>query len=327
MHIRNPVEWSLDFLKSAGSVVDTVSHAGRYAEGLVPPFIQRIDLADLGDALARGLDDFAAYRTDVIFLCAIYPIVGLILARLSFGYDMLPLLFPLASGFALVGPFAAVGLYEISRQRERGGSVTWSDAFAVLHSPSLGAIVVLGLLVMAIFLMWLRAAMAIYTLTLGPEPPVSIAAFAQAVFTTDAGWALIILGVGIGFLFAVLVLAISVVSFPLLLDREVGLRTAVATSVGTVITNPGPMAIWGLIVAGGLVVGSIPLFLGLIVVMPVLGHATWHLYRKVISRSPEDVRHGQNLSSRDHDAPRDGDNDRVTFLLASDHWPRVFPGL
>jgi uncharacterized membrane protein len=327
MHIRNPVEWSLDFLKSTGSVVDTVSHAGRYAEREVSPPIRRIDLADLGDALARGLADFAAYRTDIIFLCAIYPIVGLILARLAFGYDMLPLLFPLASGFALVGPFAAVGLYEISRQREQGGSVTWSDAFAVLHSPSLGAIVVLGLLLMAIFLMWLSAAMAIYTLTLGPEPPVSIAAFAQAVFMTDAGWALIILGVGIGFLFAVLVLAISVVSFPLLLDREVGLRTAVATSVRSVLANPGPMAIWGLIVTAGLVVGSIPFFLGLIIVMPVLGHATWHLYRKVISRASEDVRHRQYLWSSESAASRDGDDDRVTFLLARDHWPRVFPGL
>jgi uncharacterized membrane protein len=282
MHIRNPIEWSLDFVRSAGSAVDSVTHVGPYREGKAVPSVRRIGLSDLGDALAKGLDDFAAYRTDVIFLCAIYPIVGLVLARLAFGYDMLPLLFPLASGFALIGPFAAVGLYEISRQRERGRSVTWSDAFAIFHSHSLGAIVVLGLLLMAIFLMWLSAAMTIYGLTLGPEPPASITAFAQAVFMTDAGWALIILGIGIGFLFALLVLVISVVSFPLLLDREVGLRTAVATSVRAVIVNPGPMAIWGLIIAGGLIVGSIPLFLGLIIVMPVLGHATWHLYRRVV---------------------------------------------
>jgi uncharacterized membrane protein len=124
MHIRNPVEWSLDFVRSAGSVVDSVTHVGLYAKAEARPSIRHIALSDLGDALAKGLDDFAAYRTDVIFLCAIYPIVGLILARLAFGYDMLPLLFPLASGFALIGPFAAVGLYEISRQRERAGSVS-----------------------------------------------------------------------------------------------------------------------------------------------------------------------------------------------------------
>jgi uncharacterized membrane protein len=133
-------------------------------------------------------------------------------------------------------------------------------------------------------LMWLGAAMAIYTLTLGPEPPASLVSFARTVFTTEAGWALMILGVGVGFLFAVLVLAISVVSFPLLLDREVGLKAAVATSVRAVMANPGPMALWGLIVAGGLVAGSIPLFLGLIIVMPVLGHATWHLYRRVVGQ-------------------------------------------
>jgi uncharacterized membrane protein len=93
---------------------------------------------------------------------------------------------------------------------------------------------------------------------------------------------MIVGGVGVGFLFALLVLAISVVSFPLLLDRDVGLYGAVSTSIRAVATNPSPMALWGLIVAGGLAIGMLPAFLGLIVVLPVLGHATWHLYRKVV---------------------------------------------
>ena len=116
-----------------------------------------------------------------------------------------------------------------------------------------------------------------------PEPPASVMAFVGDVFTTGAGWAIIVVGMGVGFLFALLVLAISVVSFPLLLDRDVGLGVAIWTSVRVALANPRAIALWGVIVAVGLALGSIPLFLGLIVVMPVLGHATWHLYRKVVA--------------------------------------------
>jgi uncharacterized membrane protein len=284
-HIRNPAEWSVDQLKTAEQAVERAGHSLRSpAAGAPLPAVRRIELADLKDALASGLDDLGAYRSDVIFLCIIYPVAGLLLAWLAFGYDMLPLVFPLASGFALIGPVAAVGLYEISRRREQGDDVTWADAFGVVRAPAFGAIVVLGLLLLAIFLLWLAAAYAIYLVTLGPEPPASIGGFVRDVFTTGAGWAMIVVGVGVGFLFAVLVLTVSVVSFPLLLDRDVGLYTAVATSGRAVVRNPGPMAAWGLIVAGGLVIGSIPALLGLIIVMPVLGHATWHLYRKVVAR-------------------------------------------
>ena len=287
MTIRNPVEWSVDQFRHAASAVESAGRVGRRTRENLhspAPAVRRIGAADLGLALARGYDDFAAYRTDVIFLCVIYPLVGLVLARLAFGYDLLPLIFPLASGFALVGPFAAVGLNEMSRRREAGMAVAWADAFGVFGSPSFGAIVLLGLVLMAIFLLWLLAAEAIYQITLGPAPPASVGGFVYDVLATPAGWSMIGLGVGVGFLFALLALAISVVSFPLLLDREVGFDTAVLTSIRAVLTNPGPMAAWGLIVAGGLVIASIPFFLGLIIVMPVLGHATWHLYRLIVPR-------------------------------------------
>ena len=246
--------------------------------------VRRIGVADLWDALAHGLADFEANRTDVIFLCVIYPVIGLVLGRLASGYGLLPLLFPLASGFALVGPFAAVGLNEISRRREQGSDVRWVDAFGVLRSPSIGAILLLGLMLIALFLLWLVVAQIIYVVTLGPQPPASVAGFISEVFTTNAGWTMIVVGIGAGFLFALLVLAVSVVSFPLLLDRNAGIGTAISTSARAVSANPGVMALWGLIVACGLVVGSVPLFVGLVVILPVLGHATWHLYRKVVPR-------------------------------------------
>jgi uncharacterized membrane protein len=226
MTIRNPIEWATDQIKLAGLVVGSASRAGvGIEEGLEPtlPEVRRLAIADLGKVLARGFDDFAAYRTDVIFLCVVYPVIGLIMGRLAFGYGMLPLLFPLASGFALIGPFAAVGLYEMSRRREQGGHVAWPDAFGVIRSRSFGSIVVLGLLLVAIFLIWLITAETIYEVTLGPQPPASIGSFARDVFMTGAGWTMIVVGVGVGFLFALLVLVISVVSFPLLLDQDVGL--------------------------------------------------------------------------------------------------------
>ena len=246
------------------------------------PIIRKIGLADLKDALARGIDDFLAMPSHAVFLCLIYPIVGFVLARLVLGYNVLPMLFPLAAGFALVGPFAAIGLYEMSRRRELGLDVSWRHALDVFRSPSIGAILVLGLILVAIFLIWLAVAQAIYVANFGYTPAASMPDFIQQVFGTPAGWALIIVGNGVGFLFAALVLTLSVVSFPLLLDRDVGAATAVLTSVRAVLANPVMIAIWGLIVAALLALGSIPAFFGLAVVMPVLGHATWHLYRKVV---------------------------------------------
>lgn len=286
-HIRNPIEWTADQLRTAGVALSETGHAvrehGELHHGALPA-VRRISLDDLRDVLMKGLDDFAACRTDVMFLCIIYPLAGLVLAASAFNYDFIPLLFPLASGFTLLGPVAAVGLYEMSRRREQGKEVSWADAFGVLATPRFGAILVLGLVLFGIFLLWLATAYTIYLSTLGEEEVASLSSFFRDVFTTPEGLALTVVGVGVGFLFAVLVLMISVVSFPMLLDRDVGLLTAVETSIRAVLANPVPMAAWGLIVAGGLLLGSLPVLLGLIIVMPVLGHATWHLYRKVVPR-------------------------------------------
>ena len=246
------------------------------------PVVRRIDLADLKDALARGIDDFTAIPSHAVFLCLIYPILGILLGWLTFGYGLVSLLYPMVAGFALLGPFAAMGLYELSRQRENGLCVNLTSAFDVLQSRSFGAIATLGLLLMMIFLMWLAAAQAIYIANIGYAPLSSVGEFAYRVFTTSEGWRLIVVGNGVGFLFALLVLAISVVSFPLLLDRDLGVVEAVLTSVRAVRANPVTMAIWGLFVATALLLGFLLCLVGLTVVLPVLGHSTWHLYRRVV---------------------------------------------
>ena len=284
--IRNPLEWGYDQLRHAAVAVEVTGHAvrGRADAVATAPAVRRIDFADLKDALAKGLADFGEARSDVIFLCLLYPVAGLLIAHIVLGSEMFALLFPLVSGFALVGPFVAVGLYEMSRQREEGHKLSWATAFDVVRAPSFGAIIALGVLLMVLFLLWMSAANTIYAMTVAPLHPTSMTSFITDVFTTARGWAMIVIGIGVGFVFALVVFAISVVSFPLLLDRDVGLGVAVWTSLRAIIANPVPMAAWGLIIAAGLVLGSIPLLLGLIIVLPVLGHASWHLYRKVVAR-------------------------------------------
>src|ERR1700682_4202156 len=251
-----------------------------------PPVIRSIGLSDLRDALRLGWEDFKAGPSHAILLCVIYPLLGLVLARTVLGYSVLPLLFPLAAGFALLGPFAALGLYELSRRRERHEPASAWDAVEALRSPSFGAMLGLGTLLFALFVTWVATAQAIYVAAFGYEAAAGIPDFARRVLTTPQGWWLIVVGCGVGFLFAVVALCISVVSFPLMLDRHAGAGDAMVTSLRAVAQNPGPMAAWGLIVAVLLVAGSLPLFLGLAVVIPLLGHATWHLYRKVIAPDP-----------------------------------------
>jgi uncharacterized membrane protein len=285
--IRNPIEWSVDQARVTATAVGATGAEWRRLEmerDAPLPAVASIGIPDLRAALKAGLADFAASRTDVMLLCLFYPALGLVLGRLASGEATLPLLFPLISGFALVGPLAAVGLYEISRRREMGAQVGWADAFGVLRSPSLGPIMILGVALAALFVVWLMAAQAIYSWTLGPGYTASFSTFAHAVFGTPAGITMIVTGMAVGFVFALIVLTLAVVSFPMLIDRDVGVETALRTSVRAVLANPVPMAAWGLIVAAALVIGSIPIFLGLVVVLPVLGHATWHLYRRLVPR-------------------------------------------
>jgi uncharacterized membrane protein len=271
------------------------------------PVVRDIFVSDLKDVLKKGLDDFWAMPTHVVFLTLIYPVAGIFLARAAFGYDFIPLLYPLAAGFALLGPIAAIGLYELSRRREQGLDTSWRHAFDILHSPSLTSIALLGLILLAIFMFWIAAAQAIYDGTFGRRPIESVGDFVRMVTQTPEGLTLVVAGNALGFVLALVAAAISVISFPLLLDRNVGFATAISTSLKVVAKNPLTMAVWGLIVAISLALGFLTLFVGLAFVVPVLGHATWHLYRRAVEPSkgprpefhakPKGVRYGAEFPS------------------------------
>jgi len=246
------------------------------------PQIRRIDIDDLREVLRQGFDDFYARPTNVIFLGVLYPAVAVILVGIAYGYDLLQLIFPLVSGFALVAPLAATGIYELSRRRERGEDDRLRHVLGVFRSPSLGGLLGMGGILAGLFLLWLWSALEIYALVFGSALPAGLPAFLGQVFGTTAGWALILIGCAVGFLFAAAAFAISVTSLPMLLDRKTSLQEAIGTSLRVCRRNPGTMIVWATIVAGGLLLGSLPLFIGLAIALPVLGHATWHLYRKTV---------------------------------------------
>ncbi len=261
------------------------AHRTLLADMLVVPKdvrIRTIDARSLGEAMALGWRDFLAAPTQLLFLGVIYPLVGLVAARVAYGGDLLPLFYPLVAGLAFVGPLAAVGIHELSRRRERGLPVSWINALDVFRSRAIWSIAALGLLMLTLYVLWLGAAQIVYDLTLGRLRPDSAGAFVDLLFTTPEGWQMILLGNAVGLGFALATLALSVVSFPMMLDREVDWIVAMQTSVRAVMANPGPMMLWGVIVAVALALGCLPAFVGLAVVMPVLGHATWHLYRRVV---------------------------------------------
>jgi uncharacterized membrane protein len=280
--IGNPLSWLTKGVAAAGRGLEyEVEHLGGDGKSAMPT-IRAIGFADLRAALKAGIADFGAFRTDVIMACLLYPIIGGCLIWIAIHRAILPLAFPLVSGFALVGPVAAIGLYELSRRRERGQPAAWSDMFAVLKAPGFGAILLLGAGLMILFLGWLLVAWLTYAVTMGTQTPDSTLAFFRDVLTTPGGWLMIVIGIPLGFVFALVALSISIVSFPLMLDRDVGLPRAVVTSVRLTRQSPVTVLTWGGIVVAGLVLGALPLLLGLAVTLPILGHATWHLYRRAI---------------------------------------------
>ncbi|BDA84622.1 hypothetical protein Sa4125_21640 [Aureimonas sp. SA4125] len=259
-----------------------VLHASKTRSGAHRLVIRELGPEQVGAAFRKGLDDFRQKPSHYVFLCLVYPLMGLVIGLWTSGNEALPSLFPLVGGFALLGPIAALGLYEISRRREAGLDTAWRHAFDVLRSPSIVPIAALGVVLMAIFFCWIMSAQALFDWAFAGQETQSVPGFVADLFGTARGWTLIVVGNLVGLGFALVTLCISVVSFPLLLDRPVSLLQAVETSLRVTARNPKAVLLWGLIVGTALFAGSIPLFAGLAVAVPVLGHATWHLYRAAV---------------------------------------------
>ena len=245
--------------------------------------IRTIGLNDLWQSLKEGYDDFNATPTLGVFLTVLYFLFALLLTLFLVGENLLlHLAFPMVAGFTLIGPVVSVGLFEMSRRRERGLDVSWRSTFDFVHSASFAPILALSVVMTLLYVAWLFMAQFLYFGLFGEDQPVSASDFVTQLVTTRRGAGLIVYGTLLGFLFAFTALAISVVAFPLLLDRPASAATAVAISIRAVASNLMVMAVWGVIVVVLLATGAIVFLIGLAAVLPILGHATWHLYRKVV---------------------------------------------
>lgn len=249
-----------------------------------PPPVLRISEADLTWALSEGWKDFKAKRGDILVLAFVYPLAGLVAAVVFMNDALLPLFFPLVAGLSVLGPAVASGFYEIARRREMGLSSSWQHFLDPVRGRSRSGLVTLSGMLVAIFLAWLAAAYLIYTLTIGTSDPLTTGNLLQRVFMTPEGWAMIIIGNLVGLGFGIMTIVLTLVSFPMVVDRPVDAMTAIGTSIRAARANPGVTASWGLRVVALLVLGSLPAFVGLAVVLPVLGYATWHLYTRLVER-------------------------------------------
>lgn len=245
------------------------------------PAIRPIGASDIVDALTKGIRDFQAYPAFGLFFGGIYMVGGWVVLATALVWNMNYLVYPLAAGFVLIGPFVAVGLYEVSRRRELGEPLTWRAILGAVYAQSGREISWMAFVTLFIFMIWMYQVRLLIALFFGVSG-LPAGSFPGILFTTADGLAFLAVGHAVGAVLAVLVFSLTVVSFPLLLDRPVDFVTAMITSVKSVVTNPVPMIGWALAVTLLLMVACMPAFIGLLIVLPVLGHTTWHLYRRLV---------------------------------------------
>ncbi|MES2326646.1 MAG: DUF2189 domain-containing protein [Pseudomonadota bacterium] len=268
----------------------TIARPARHNAFDIP--VRQITDEDLRIALRQGLDDFLDLRGDLFFAGLIYTLIGLLAVAMTANMPLLPLFLPVVAGVGLLGPVAALGFYELARRREVGEEVHWFNFVDVRKRPTVDDMGMVAGLLLVIFFAWLIAAGVLYVMLFGWNAPASVADFITQVFTTPRGWALIAIGGVLGVIFGWSVLALSVVSLPMLVDRDVSASEAVSASWRAAGANRSEMLRWGLVVTVLLALGSIPLFVGLAFVLPWLGYSTWHLYTRLVDRDAIKARRG-----------------------------------
>lgn len=246
------------------------------------PVVRRVTVPEIVESLAEGLRDFQNAPLYGLVFGAIYAAGGNIVVLSAFALGLGYLAYPLAAGFALVGPFIAVGLYEVSRRRETGEPLSWGAVLSAIWAQGRRELGWMAFVTLFIFVIWMYQVRLLIALMLGLRSFSSLHEFLTVVTTTPEGWVFLLVGHISGAVLSLVLYTLTVVSFPLLLDRDVDFVTAMITSVRAVVTSPGPMIGWAAVVVILMIVACLPAFLGLLVVLPVLGHATWHLYRRIV---------------------------------------------
>ncbi|MEM5581195.1 DUF2189 domain-containing protein [Roseibium sp. AS2] len=253
------------------------------------PRVNRITVNDVIDALAAGLSDFRAAPVYGLTIGAFFAVGGLFVILSAAALNMSYLSYPAAAGFVLIGPFAAVGLYEVSRRLASGQEISWSKVFGTMWAQKGRELSWMAFVVLFIQIMWMYQVRLLLALFLGFRSFASFEEFLTELITTPEGLMFLAIGHVVGAVLSLLLFSLTVISFPLLLEEDRDFITAMITSVRAVVTSPVPMIGWAFVVTAVLIVSMAPAFLGLIVTLPVLGHTTWHLYRKCVAAPEENA--------------------------------------
>lgn len=247
------------------------------------PVVNTITFADVTEAIGAGLRDFQRAPIYGLTFGFAYFLGGILVLLTASALDMLYLTYPIAAGFALAGPLVSIGLYEVSRLIERGEPLSWGRIFRAIGTQTGKEIGWMSFVVLFVLIIWLYQVRLMVALFLGSESIATMRDFLNTVLTTAPGWTFLAVGHVIGAILSIVLFSLTVVSFPILLDRNVDFITAMITSVRSVAKNPVPMLMWAAIIAALLMAASVPFFAGIIIVLPILGHTSWHLYRKLVA--------------------------------------------